>query len=209
MKINQQLWDAIYQGNADAVVSEVRKEIDAGVDVVEMMNTTMIPALRQIGEAFSSGEVFIPEMLVGARAMQAGMDVLEPLLVDGGSKPVARVCIGSVKGDLHDIGKNLVVIMLKGSGFDVDDIGVNCTIDDYQAAVERGSKVVCLSSLLSTTRDEMRPVIDHFASRDDVRVVVGGAAVTAEFAQQIGADEYGVDAGDAVRAVRASLGLAA
>ncbi|MEE4216629.1 MAG: cobalamin-dependent protein [Xanthomonadales bacterium] len=209
MKINEELWDAIYYGNAAEVVKVVEAEIAAGVDAVEMVNTTMIPALREIGEAFSVGEVFIPEMLVGARAMQAGMDVLEPLLVKGGSEPVAKVCIGSVKGDLHDIGKNLVVIMLKGSGFEVDDIGVNCTIADYEAAVERGSKVVCLSSLLSTTRDEMKPVIEHFSDRDHVKVVVGGAAVTAEFAQQIGADEFGVDAGDAVRAVRSSLGLAA
>ena len=209
MKINEELWDAIYYGDAEAVADIVKAEVEGGVDVVELMNTTMIPALREIGEAFSVGEVFIPEMLVGARAMQAGMDVLEPLLVKSGSEPVAKVCIGSVKGDLHDIGKNLVVIMLKGSGFEVDDIGVNCTIADYEAAVERGSEVVCLSSLLSTTRDEMKPVIKHFGGRDDVKIVVGGAAVTAEFAEQIGADEFGVDAGDAVRAVRSSLGLAA
>jgi 5-methyltetrahydrofolate--homocysteine methyltransferase len=119
------------------------------------------------------------------------------------------VCIGSVKGDLHDIGKNLVVMMLKGAGFEVDDIGVDCRINDYQAAVDRGAEVVCLSALLSTTRDEMRPVIEHFGDREDVRIVVGGAAITPEFAKQIGADEFGVDASDAVRAVRVSLGLAA
>jgi 5-methyltetrahydrofolate--homocysteine methyltransferase len=137
------------------------------------------------------------------------MDLLEPLLVKEGSEPIAKVCIGTVKGDLHDIGKNLVTIMLRGSGFEVEDIGVNCEIEDYAAAVERGSRVVCLSALLSTTRDQMRPVIDYFSNREDVKVVVGGAAVTRNFAQEIGADEFGEDASDAIRAVRSCLGMAA
>jgi 5-methyltetrahydrofolate--homocysteine methyltransferase len=209
MEINRELWDAIYHGNIDAVTRIVNEKVAAGVDVVEMMNTTMIPALREIGEAFSSGQVFIPEMLVGARALQAGMDIIEPILVAGGSTPVARVGIGTVKGDLHDIGKNLVSIMLKGSGFEVEDLGVNCSIEVYEAAVERGAQVICLSALLSTTRDQMIPVIERFAGRDDVKIVVGGAAVTPKFARDIGADEFGSDASDAVRAVRASLGLAA
>jgi 5-methyltetrahydrofolate--homocysteine methyltransferase len=179
------------------------------VDVVGLLNTTMIPALREVGNQFSRNEVFIPEMLVAAKAMQGGMDIIEPLLVQSGREPVARVCIGSVKGDLHDIGKNLVVMMLKGSGFEVDDIGVDCRIDDYQAAVDRGAEVVCLSALLSTTRDEMRPVIQHFSDRSDVKIVVGGAAITQDFAAEIGAHEFGVDASDAVRAVRSSLGLEA
>jgi len=207
MKVNDELWDAIAFGERDIVIEIVQELVDEGVNVVELLNTTMIPALREVGNQFSRGEVFIPEMLVGAKAMQAGMDIIEPLLVQSGREPVARVCIGSVKGDLHDIGKNLVVMMLKGSGFEVDDIGVDCRIDDYQAAVDRGADVVCLSSLLSTTRDEMIPVIEHFSDRGDVKVVVGGAAITSDFAVQIGADEFGVDASDAVRAVRASIGL--
>jgi 5-methyltetrahydrofolate--homocysteine methyltransferase len=209
VNINDELWDAILFGDVEAVTELVTAEVAAGTDVVGLLNTTMIPALREIGNQFSAGQVFIPEMLVGAKAMQAGMDILEPLLVKEGSEPVAKVCIGSVKGDLHDIGKNLVTIMLKGSGFEVDDLGVNCTIDDYRAAVDRGSKVVCLSALLSTTRDEMRPVIKAFADRDDVKIVVGGAAITPDFAREIGADEFGQDASDAIRAVRNSLGLAA
>ena len=208
MSVNDELWDAIVFGEQDVVAEIVQEEVEAGTDVVEMLNETMIPALREVGNQFSRGEVFIPEMLVGARAMQAGMDIIEPLLVQSGREPVARVCIGSVKGDLHDIGKNLVVMMLKGAGFQVDDIGVDCRIDDYQAAVDRGAEVVCLSALLSTTRDEMIPVIEHFSNHSDVKVVVGGAAITPDFASQIGADEFGVDASDAVRAVRASLGLA-
>jgi len=209
MEINRELWDAIYHGDSARVESIVEQEIASGVDAVALMNTTMIPALRDIGEAFSAGEVFIPEMLVGAKALQAGMDLLEPLLVKEGNEPIAKVCIGTVKGDLHDIGKNLVTIMLRGSGFEVEDIGVNCEIEDYAAAVERGSRVVCLSALLSTTRDQMRPVIDYFSNREDVKVVVGGAAVTRNFAQEIGADEFGEDASHGVRAVRSCLGMAA
>ena len=207
MEVNDELWDAIVFGERDVVIEIVEELVKDNVDVVGLLNTTMIPALREVGNQFSRNEVFIPEMLVAAKAMQGGMDIIEPLLVQSGREPVARVCIGSVKGDLHDIGKNLVVMMLKGSGFEVDDIGVDCRIDDYQAAVDRGADVVCLSALLSTTRDEMRPVIQHFSGRNDIRIVVGGAAITPEFAAQIGAHEFGVDASDAVRAVRSSLGL--
>jgi 5-methyltetrahydrofolate--homocysteine methyltransferase len=209
MKVNDELWDAIVFGERDVVVEIVEELVADDVEVGDLLNTTMIPALREVGNQFSRNEVFIPEMLVAAKAMQGGMDIIEPLLVQSGLQPLAKVCIGSVKGDLHDIGKNLVVMMLKGAGFEVDDIGVDCRIDDYQAAVDRGADIVCLSALLSTTRDEMRPVIKYFGDRDDVKIVVGGAAITADFARQIGADEFGVDASDAVRAVRVSLGLAA
>jgi len=209
LSINDELYDAIVFGERDAVVEIVREAVDDDEDVVELLNVTMIPALREVGEQFSIGEVFVPEMLVAARAMQGGIDIIEPLLAQSGHKPVAKVCIGSVEGDVHDIGKNLVVMMLKGSGFEVDDLGVDCRIDDFQGAVERGAEVVCLSALLSTTRDEMRSVIDHFSDRDDVRIVVGGAVITQDFADEIGADAFGADASDAVRAVRETLGLAA
>ena len=209
MSINDELFDAIVFGERDVVVEIVREAVDDNVDVVELLNVTMIPALREVGEQFSIGEVFVPEMLVAARAMQGGVDIIEPLLAQSGHEPVAKVCIGSVEGDVHDIGKNLVVMMLKGSGFEVEDLGVDCRIDDFQGAVERGAEVVCLSALLSTTRDEMRSVIDHFSDRDDVRIVVGGAVITQDFADEIGADAFGTDASDAVRAVRETLGLAA
>lgn len=207
MSINDKLFDAIVFGERDVVVELVQEAVDNGEDIVILLNETMIPALREVGEQFSSGEAFVPEMLVSARAMQAGVDIIDPLLAQSGHEPVAKVCIGSVKGDLHDIGKNLVVMMLRGSGFEVDDLGVDCRIEAYEAAVERGAEVVCLSALLSTTRGEMQPVVDHFKDRDKVKVVVGGAVITQEFADQIGADGFGVDATDAVRAVRESLGL--
>ncbi len=207
MSVNDELYDAIVFGERDQVVEIVQQAVDNGEDVGELLNVTMIPALREVGDQFSRGEVFVPEMLISARAMQAGVDIIEPLLVKSGHEPVARVAIGSVKGDLHDIGKNLVVMMLKGSGFEVDDLGVDCRIETFEKAVADGAQVLCLSALLSTTRDEMRPVVEHFKDRDDVKIVVGGAVITQEFADQIGADAYGVDASDAVRAVRESIGL--
>ena len=208
MSINDELYDAIVFGERDKVVEIVQQAVDTGTDVVELLNTTMIPALREVGDQFSRGEVFVPEMLVSARAMQAGVDIIEPMLVSSGHEPIAKVCIGSVKGDLHDIGKNLVVMMLKGSGFEVHDLGVDCRIETFEEAVNNGAQVICLSALLSTTRNEMRPVIDHFCDQD-VKIVVGGAVITEEFADDIGADAFGVDASDAVRAVRESLGLEA
>ena len=208
MSVNDKLFDAIVFGERDVVVESVQQAVDDGDDIINLLNETMIPALREVGEQFSTGEIFVPEMLVSARAMQAGVDIIDPILAKSGHEPVAKVCIGSVKGDLHDIGKNLVIMMLKGSGFEVEDLGVDCRLDAFEAAVERGAKVVCLSALLSTTRGEMRPVVEHFKDRDEVKIIVGGAVITQEFADQIGADGFGFDASDAVRAVRESLGLA-
>lgn len=207
MSINDELYDAIVFGEREVVIEQVQKAVDNHEDVVDLLNVTMIPALREVGNQFSAGEIFVPEMLVSARAMQGGIDIIEPLLAQSGHEPVARVCIGSVKGDLHDIGKNLVVMMLKGSGFEVEDLGVDCRIEHFQAAVERGAQVVCLSALLSTTREEMRPVTKFLKDNSNVKVVVGGAVITQAFADDIGADAYGVDASDAVRAVRESLSL--
>lgn len=209
MSVNDKLYDGIVFGEREVVVEMVQQAIDNGEDVIKLLNETMIPALREVGDQFSSGEIFVPEMLVSARAMQAGVDIIDPLLAKSGHEPVAKVCIGSVKGDLHDIGKNLVIMMLRGSGFEVDDLGVDCRIEAFEDAVERGAEVVCLSALLSTTRGEMQPVVEHFKDRDEVKVVIGGAVISQEFADQIGADGFGFDASDAVRAVRESLGLSA
>ena len=207
MSVNDKLFDAIVFGEREVVIQQVQSAVDNNDDVVELLNVCMIPALREVGDQFSSGEVFVPEMLVSARAMQAGIDIIEPLLALSGHEPVAKVAIGSVKGDLHDIGKNLVVMMLKGSGFEVEDLGVDCRIEQFKVAVDHGAEVICLSALLSTTREEMRPVAEFFSDRNDVKIVVGGAVITQEFADDIGADAFGIDASDAVRAVRDSLGL--
>jgi 5-methyltetrahydrofolate--homocysteine methyltransferase len=201
------LFDAICEGDRSLVEKLVRAAVDSGADLSRMLQQDMIPAMQEVGERFSANEIFVPEMLVSARAMQAGINIIEPILSRSGHEPVARVCIGSVKGDLHDIGKNLVVMMLKGAGFAVDDLGVNVSVEKFQQAVDRGAQVVCLSALLTTTKDAMRPVVDHFRPNTAVKIVVGGAVITQEFADQIGAHAFGADAADAVRAVKRALAI--
>ena len=207
MNSSDALFDAICEGNRVEVVKLVQEAVEAGADVAALLQKDMIPAMQRVGEQFSANEIFVPEMLVTARAMQAGLNIIEPILTKSGHEPVARVCVGTVKGDIHDIGKNLVVMMLKGAGFAVEDLGVNVSVETFDQAVQRGAQVVCLSALLTTTKDAMRPVISHFRGRDDVKIVIGGAVITQEYADQIGADGFGEDAPDAVRAVKRVLGL--
>lgn len=207
MTQNDALFDAICEGDRETVKKLVQKVVDEGGDVAALLRDDMIPAMTEVGERFSANEIFVPEMLVAARAMQAGIAIIEPILTKGGHEPIARVCIGSVKGDLHDIGKNLVVMMLKGAGFAVEDLGVDVPVERFEQAVQRGAQVVCLSALLTTTKDAMRPVVNHFKGRPNVKIVVGGAVITQEFADAIGADGFGCDAPDAVRAVRRVLGV--
>ena len=209
MSRNENLYEAICKGDARAVQDLVQAVIDADEDVVGLLNETMIPAMRNVGELFSKNEIFVPEMLIAARAMQAGLKLIEPRLIDSGHQPRARVAVGTVKGDLHDIGKNLVVMMLKGAGFEVDDLGVDCSVEKYEEAVDNGSQVICLSALLTTTMPYMKDVAEHFAGREGVKVVVGGAPVTQEYADEIGAQGYGSDANDAVNAVDRCLALSA
>jgi len=209
MARNEELFAAITKGNRKAVEEIVGAAVGQGANVVELLNDSMIPAMREIGDKFSRNEVYVPEMLIAARAMQSGLKLIEPLLAQSGHQPRGRVCIGTVKGDLHDIGKNLVAMMLKGAGFEVDDLGVDCSIEKYDLAVQRGSKIVCLSALLTTTMPYMKSVAQHFAQQKDVKVVVGGAPVTADYAREIGADAYGSDANDAVRAVEECLAASA
>jgi len=126
------IFEAICKGNRKVVAEQVQAVVDNDGDIVELLNDTMIPAMRDIGDKFSRNEVYVPEMLISARAMQAGLNIIEPLLAAKGHKARARVAIGTVKGDLHDIGKNLVAMMLKGAGFDVDDLGVDCPVEKYE-----------------------------------------------------------------------------
>ena len=205
MSRNEDLYEAICKGNFKAVEELVQAVIDGNGDVVSLLDETMIPAMRDVGDLFSRHEIFVPEMLIAARAMQAGLKLIEPLLVESGHEPRARVAVGTVKGDLHDIGKNLVVMMLKGAGFEVADLGVDCSVGTYEEAVNNGSQVICLSALLTTTMPYMKEVVSHFAGRDDVKIVIGGAPVTDDYAKQIGAHGYGQDANDAVRAVELCL----
>jgi 5-methyltetrahydrofolate--homocysteine methyltransferase len=202
------IFEAICKGNRKVVAEQVQAVVDNDGDIVELLNDTMIPAMRDIGDKFSRNEVYVPEMLISARAMQAGLNIIEPLLAAKGHKARARVAIGTVKGDLHDIGKNLVAMMLKGAGFDVDDLGVDCPVEKYEEAVSKGASVLCLSALLTTTMPYMKQVVDHFEGREGVKILIGGAPVTKEYANEIGADGYGSDANDAVRALEQLLATA-
>ncbi len=203
------LFEAICDGDRETVVELVQKARDSGEDLADLLNVAMIPAMAEVGDQFSAGVIYVPEMLVSARAMQGGIDIIEPVLAEGDHEPEGRVCIGSVKGDLHDIGKNLVVMMLKGAGFEVEDLGIDVPISEFEAAVERGNQVVCLSALLTTTKPEMNNVIKHFrANGNDVPFVIGGAVVTREYADTIGANAFGEDAPGAVKAVKSCLNSA-
>ncbi|MCC6305130.1 MAG: cobalamin-dependent protein [Rhodobacteraceae bacterium] len=202
------LFDAICEGDRETVVDLVTKARDGGEDLGALLKDAMIPAMSEVGDLFSAGEIFVPEMLVAARAMQGGIDIIEPILAATDHEPLARVCIGSVKGDLHDIGKNLVIMMLKGAGFEVEDLGVDVTNETFAAACDRGNAVVCLSALLTTTKPQMVNVINHLKSKGKTaKVVIGGAVITQDYADRIGADAFGEDAPGAVRAVKRALGL--
>jgi 5-methyltetrahydrofolate--homocysteine methyltransferase len=207
MPRDERLYNAILRGDRNTVSAVVREKLSQSVPVGEILDDSMIPAMRETGHRFTRGEVYVPEMLISARAMQTGLDLIEPFLADSGREPRGRVAIGTVRGDLHDIGKNLVAIMLKGAGFAVDDLGADCSVEKFAAAVERGSQVVCLSALLTTTMPYMKAVVRHFAGNEAVKVIVGGAPVTAEYAGQIGAHGYGADASQAVEAVERCLEL--
>jgi 5-methyltetrahydrofolate--homocysteine methyltransferase len=194
------LFNAIISGDRATVVETVQQQVDGKGDVKALLLESMIPAMREIGDRFSRNEAYVPEMLIAARAMQSGLDIIEPLLASAGHKSPAKVCVGTVKGDLHDIGKNLVAMMVKGAGFEVQDLGVDCGVDAFVTAVDNGAQVVMLSALLTTTMPYMKEVIAGLEGRS-VKVLVGGAPVTQEYADSIGADGYASDANTAVKAL--------
>jgi 5-methyltetrahydrofolate--homocysteine methyltransferase len=194
------LQEAVIKGKRDEVVSFVKEYLAAGNDVNEIVDNGMIPAMREIGERFSRNEAYVPELLIAARAMQAGLEIVEPLLAATGRKSLGTVAIGTVKGDLHDIGKNLVAIMLKGAGYDVVDLGVNCDIAKYETALEQGVDFIACSALLTTTMSYMKEIAEHFKDKN-VKVIIGGAPVTQNFCDEIGADGYSDDANGAVKLV--------
>jgi 5-methyltetrahydrofolate--homocysteine methyltransferase len=204
MAKNEELFSAIIKGKRKDVTALVQADVDAGASVEGILMESMIPAMREIGDRFSRNEVYVPEMLIAARAMQAGLDIVEPLLADTGHEPIAKVAIGTVKGDLHDIGKNLVAMMLKGAGYEVIDLGVDCDVAKYEEAVNNGTQVLLLSALLTTTMPAMKEVTDHFKD-NDVKILVGGAPITQEYADEIGADGYAGDANQAIGAVEKVL----
>ena len=204
---NEELFNAIIKGKRKDVAAMVQAAVDSGVNVSELLMDSMIPAMREIGARFSRNEVYVPEMLIAARAMQAGLDIVDPLLTQSGHEPLGRVAIGTVKGDLHDIGKNLVAMMVKGAGYEVMDLGVDCDVAKYDEAVDNGVQVLLLSALLTTTMPYMKEVVEHFKAKGSpVKILIGGAPVTQEYADEIGADGYSSDANQAVAAVENVIG---
>lgn len=191
---------AIIKGKRNDVTAIVQAAIEEKEDINRLLDEGMIPAMREIGDKFSQNEAYVPELLIAARAMQTGLALIEPLIAASGRKSIGKIAIGTVKGDLHDIGKNLVAIMLKGAGYDVIDLGVNCDTAKYDSAVKQGAEIVACSSLLTTTMPYMREVVEHFKGTN-VKVIIGGAPVTQAFADEIGADGYSEDANGAVKLV--------
>ena len=204
------LYDAVVSGDKDSVEAGVRAALEAGVPAGQLLNQTLIPAMGEVGRLFEAQEFYVPEMLVSARAMQAGVALLKPHLVQAEVQSSGKVVIGTVKGDLHDIGKNLVTMMLEGAGFEVHDLGTDVSPGQFvEAAQARSAEIVAMSALLTTTMPNMKATLDALEQaglRGRVKVMVGGAPLTDAYARQIGADGY---ASDASRAVKMAQSLVA
>jgi len=205
------LIEAVTKGDIIKAVAETQKAIDAGGIVQAIIDEGLIAAMDEVGENFSKGTIFVPQMLRSAKTMQECMKLLEPLLKEGDTSSKGKVIIGTVKGDLHDIGKNLVAMMMEGAGFTVTDLGVDVSPEKFvQKAQEVEPDIVAISALLSTTMPAMPQTIEALQKagiRDKVKVIIGGAPVTAKYAQEIKADSYGADAGSAVTEAKKLMGI--
>jgi 5-methyltetrahydrofolate--homocysteine methyltransferase len=202
------VFQAVFAFNETQVKEQVNAELAAGTEVVTILNDGLIAAMDQVGQKFSAGELFVPEMLMAAQAMKGGLEVLRPLLVGADAKPRGTVIIGTVKGDLHDIGKNLVAMMLEGAGFTVLDLGVDVDVEKFVAAAkESKADLVALSALLTTTMPAMESCVTSLKEQGvGVKCIIGGAPVTQEYADTIGADGYAQDAPGAVALARQLAG---
>lgn len=204
MSILTDISENLQHGKAKVVKELVQQAIDQGIPVQQILDEGLLSGMDVIGEKFKNNEVFVPEVLVAARAMNMGATLLKPLMAESGVKAAGKVCIGTVKGDLHDIGKNLVKMMMEGKGLEVVDLGTDVAPETYIAAVkEQGCQVICCSALLTTTMGVMGEVVkmaEEEGIRDQVKIMVGGAPVTQSFCDQIGADVYTSDAASAADA---------
>ena len=196
--LTAQMHDDLYDGLADEIVEGTEILLSRGWAADKVLNDALVEGMRIVGIDFRDGILFVPEVLLAANAMKAGMEILRPLLAETGAEPVGKVVLGTVKGDIHDIGKNLVAMMLEGAGFEVIDLGINTDVDEYLAALEEHKPdIFGMSALLTTTMPYMKVVIDTMAEqgiRDDYIVLVGGAPLNQEFGDAIGADAYCRDA---------------
>jgi len=209
----QELHDAILNGDAKAAAAVTRAALAQNVPAIELIQQAMVPAMDEVGRRFECQDYFVPELLLSARAMKAALEPLRPLLAASGAQPAGTVVIGTVKGDLHDIGKNLVAALLEGGGFEVIDLGVDVAPEKFVETVQQtNANIVCLSALLTVTMLSMKAVIEGLRAaglREHVTVLVGGAPVTRQFAEEIGADGYGENASAAVALARSCARSAA
>jgi len=206
----QKIADGIIKGQAEEVAKLVQQALNENVSPKEILDNGLIGGMNIIGKRFKNNEVYVPEVLIAARAMHRGMDVLKPVLVESGVQPIGKIAVGTVKGDLHDIGKNLVVMMLQGAGFETTDLGIDLLPEKFVEAAKQGAQIIGLSALLTTTMPAMKKVIDVFREsglREKVKIMVGGAPVTQEYADEIGADGYASDAASAVDKAKELLQL--
>ena len=210
MSLIEEIRQAVIEGQAKVVVPKVEQALSDGVPADQILQKGLIDAMAEVGRLFEEGEYFVPEMLIAARAMSAALEVLKPHLVETGVEPLGRVVIGTVKGDLHDIGKSLVAMMLEGAGFEIVNLGVDVAPEKFVEEAKKGAQIVAMSALLTTTMPNMKNTIQALKEsgvRDQVKVMIGGAPVTQAYADEIGADGYSPDASSAVRKAKELLGI--
>ncbi|MEO8356160.1 MAG: corrinoid protein [Chloroflexota bacterium] len=205
----KKLFDAVLEGDFEGVKVNVQIALDAQIEPAVILNDGMIAAMREVGCRFEAGDYYVPEMLIAARAMQSGMSLLKPHLQKSNVKSSGKVVIGTVKGDLHDIGKNLVSLMLEGDGFEIKDLGVDVPVEEFVRALkDEKPDILALSALLTTTMQMMKTTIDAVTAeglRDQVKIIVGGAPVTEAYANKIGADGFSPDASRAVTVAKSLI----
>jgi 5-methyltetrahydrofolate--homocysteine methyltransferase len=201
----KKIYENIIEGQTNEVTAGVKAALSSGIKAETILSEALIAAMDEVGRRFEEGDIFVPEMLLAARAMQAGLNLLKPQLINAEIKMAGKVAIGTVKGDLHDIGKNLVAMMLEGAGFEIVDLGVNVDPAAFVKAAQDGAQIIGMSALLTTTMTNMEATIEALKTagiRDQVKVLIGGAPVTQEYATKIGADMFAPDASSAVRGAR-------
>ncbi len=208
MGLLDEIYDAIIDGKQDIVVSKIKEALEDHIQPEIIMNEGLILGLDEVGRLYEEGTFFVPDMLIAARTMQAALKLLRPLLVKEGMKPIGKVAIGTVQGDLHDIGKSIVAMMFESNGFEIMDLGVDVQPEKFISAINDGAQIIAVSALLTTTMTNIKTTIESIEKaelRDQVIIMVGGAPVTEEFANAVGADGFAINAPSAVRKARELL----
>ena len=208
MNLLDEIYYAIIDGKQDIVVSKIKEALEDHIQPEIIMNEGLILGLDEVGRLYEEGTFFVPDMLIAARTMQAALKLLRPLLVKEGMKPIGKVAIGTVQGDLHDIGKSIVAMMFESNGFEIMDLGVDVQPEKFISAINDGAQIIAVSALLTTTMTNIKTTIESIEKaelRDQVIIMVGGAPVTEEFANAVGADGFAINAPSAVRKARELL----